>query len=71
MNFIIGTLLNLCPIGKVKPIQTGGHMIKATRSSKIFQDAHVSEPRQSSYGGKTIFRLFVKALGNILTCRYR
>lgn len=48
MNFIIGTLLYLCPNGKVKTTQTGGTMMKTKNSNMIFHAGQVSDPRQSS-----------------------
>lgn len=52
MNLMIGTLWYLWPIGRVKAIHTGGHTIKATNSSRVFQAVQLRAPLQSSYKNK-------------------
>lgn len=46
---IIGTLLNLCPSGRVKTTQTGGQIIKPKKSNITFHAVQFRLPLQSSW----------------------
>lgn len=48
MNLMIGTLLYLCPSGRVNITQTGGQIMNAMRSKTNLKPDQFKTPRHSS-----------------------